>query len=101
MTGRVVAKIAAPASSTTDRMYEGSHMPILAAILHARNPLQILTASEDGFIRVWDYADSSLLDAIDTDMSVYQMCAHKGLGEQILVAGSKHKPTRRQCSLFM
>lgn len=93
--GKVISTLSpsSTGSSTAHSSDGDGHKDIItAAILHPQNPYQLLTASLDGFIKVWDYLEAVLLQNIDTGMPVTQMCAHEKLKGYVFVAS----PTARK-----
>ncbi|GAC99801.1 hypothetical protein PHSY_007404 [Pseudozyma hubeiensis SY62] len=55
----------------------GSHLaPITAIMINPANPLQLLTASLDGRVKVWDFLDGVLLSSFDVQLPISGMAAH-------------------------
>lgn len=51
---------------------EGHTAQIISYALNPTNPLQVLTASEDGFIKVWDWTDGRLIRSINLAAAMTQ-----------------------------
>lgn len=55
----------------------GSHFAAITAIMiNPANPLQLLTASLDGRIKVWDFLDGILLSSFDLQLPISAIAAH-------------------------
>ncbi|SNX86138.1 related to NAN1 - U3 snoRNP protein [Melanopsichium pennsylvanicum] len=55
----------------------GSHFAAITAIMiNPANPLQLLTASLDGRVKVWDFLDGVLLSSFDFQLPISGMAAH-------------------------
>lgn len=65
---------------------EGHTDVITAAIVNPQNPFQLLTASLDGDIKVWDYLEAALLQTIRIGQPVSHMCAHEKFKGQVFIA---------------
>ena len=60
LTNRIVARL-----SDTSMAEENRHVrPITGMMLSLSNPLQLITCSLDGTIKVWDYLESTLHDNV-------------------------------------
>ncbi|GAC75669.1 WD40 repeat protein [Moesziomyces antarcticus T-34] len=56
----------------------GSHFAAITAIMiNPANPLQLLTASLDGCVKVWDFLDGILLSSFDLQLPISGMAAHE------------------------
>lgn len=62
-----VSTLPSPSSVT-----EGHTAQIISYALNPTNPLQVLTASEDGFIKVWDWTDGRLIRSINLAAAMAQ-----------------------------
>lgn len=51
---------------------DGHTAQIISYALNPTNPLQVLTASEDGFIKVWDWTDGRLIRSINLAAAMAQ-----------------------------
>jgi NET1-associated nuclear protein 1 (U3 small nucleolar RNA-associated protein 17) len=69
---------------------------ITAVVLNPNHPFQLITASMDGYIRVWDYLDAVLLQTIDVEQPILQMAAHEKFKDHVFVAVSR--PTKKKNS---
>jgi NET1-associated nuclear protein 1 (U3 small nucleolar RNA-associated protein 17) len=56
-----------------------------AAILSPHNAFQLITASLNGCIMVWDFLDASLLQVIDLGQPVTHLCAHESFKDSVFV----------------
>lgn len=65
---------------------EGHTDVITAAIINPENPFQLLTASLDGDIKVWDYLEAALLQTIRIGQPISHMCAHEKFRGQVFIA---------------
>ena len=98
-TGNLVAKISVSATGTASDDKFSGHIYVAAPL--ACNPFQLITASRDGFIRIWDLTDASLLVAIDIMLPVYQMCTHKCLNDCVIIATPAHEGNGRTFSYHL
>ena len=64
--------------------YEGKD--INAAIINPVNPYQLLTASLDGDIKIWDYLEAVLLQTIRIGHPISHMCAHEKFKGHVFIA---------------
>ncbi|EJD52221.1 WD40 repeat-like protein [Auricularia subglabra TFB-10046 SS5] len=91
-TGQVVSTLSAssngPSSSTTPSTDSGHRRAITSIILHPSNPLQLVTASLDGSIKIWDFLDALLLDTIELNKPVTHMCADTSQPDSVFVAST-------------
>lgn len=60
-------------------------------MIHPHNPLQMITASLDGTIKVWDYLDAVILKNIDVGYPITHLAAHPTIKDYLFVAVSKPK----------
>lgn len=76
--------------SSASRLSDGDgHTDLItAAILNPQNPFQLLTASLDGIIKVWDFLDAVLLQTIDFGVPISHMCAHERYKGHVFVAAA-------------
>jgi len=49
---------------------------VTSLLLHPANPLQLVTGSLDGYVRVWDYLEGQLLRTMDIGYPVTALIAH-------------------------
>ncbi|CAO1631778.1 unnamed protein product [Sympodiomycopsis kandeliae] len=94
-TGQVVSTLSAsdsslPTSEARDRIHTAA---ITGLIIHPHNPLQLITSSLDGTVKIWDYLDAVLLKSIDVGYPVTHLAAHSTIKGSIFVAARKPKAT--------
>jgi NET1-associated nuclear protein 1 (U3 small nucleolar RNA-associated protein 17) len=85
ITGQVVSTLSAPRSPNHD----ASSDLLTSAILNPHNAFQLITASLDGRLVVWDFLDAALLQIIDIAQPIHYMCGHKAFKDTVFVAASK------------
>ena len=88
-TGRVVSTLSSSSIGSSDSRInsgEGHSDLITAAILNPENPFQLITASLDGNIKVWDFLDAELLQTIHIGSPISHMCAHDRFKGQVFIA---------------
>ena len=86
-----------PVGSSASRVASGEgHTDLItAAILNPENPFQLLTASLDGDIKVWDFLDAVLLRTIRIGQPISHICAHqKFLGQVFVSTLTKYDGTK-------
>ena len=96
-TGQVISTLATSFSSS-DRPEV-----ITSAILNPHNAFQLITASLNGCIMVWDVLDGVVLQTIDISQPIHHMCAHEKFRNQVFVAVSRpgtSKSAKGEC-IFM
>ena len=62
---------------------------VTSMVLSPHNPFQLLTASMDGCIRLWDFVDAVLLQTIDISKPILQITAHEKFKNEVCVAISR------------
>lgn len=95
-TGKVVSTLSSSSSASSASRVPagGGHTDsITAAVLNPENSFQLITASLDGTIKLWDFLDAVLLQTIDVGQPVSHMCAHEQFKGQVFVA-TLTKPTK-------
>ena len=65
---------------------EGHSDVITSAIVNPEDPFQLLTASLDGDIKIWNFLDAMLVRTIRIGYPISHMCAHKKLKGQVFIA---------------
>lgn len=68
-------------------------------LLNPSNHLQLLVASLDGLLRLWDYREGKLLRTLDLGSPIQHACGHPSLVDQLfvaLVASPDAEPTKKQ-----
>ncbi|SCZ99393.1 BZ3500_MvSof-1268-A1-R1_Chr7-2g09512 [Microbotryum saponariae] len=74
------------ASSSPSQSSSVGRAKVTALLLNPTNPLQLLVASFDGTVRVWDYYEGRLLRTIQLGAPVLHACGHPSLGDHLFVA---------------
>ncbi|SJX64495.1 related to NAN1-U3 snoRNP protein [Sporisorium reilianum f. sp. reilianum] len=70
----------------------GSHFAAITAIMiNPANPLQLLTASLDGLVKVWDFLDGVLLSSFDLQLPVSGLAAHASNPNTVFVLLKKFR----------
>ncbi|EST08931.1 WD40 repeat [Kalmanozyma brasiliensis GHG001] len=70
----------------------GSHFAAITAIMiNPANPLQLLTASLDGRVKVWDFLDGVLLSSFDLQLPISGMTAHASSPNTVYVLLKKYR----------
>ncbi|KAK8869934.1 hypothetical protein IAR55_000502 [Kwoniella newhampshirensis] len=92
-------------STLSSTVPNGHHKPITALHLSPINPFQILTSSEDGTVKIWDWVEGRLVRTIDfkdQEAKVNNICFGEVLGKWCLFAAitslksaSSHKLVHR------
>ncbi|KAH7886105.1 WD40-repeat-containing domain protein [Phlebopus sp. FC_14] len=78
--------------STLPQSQDQGHTGIItSATLSAQNPFQLITASLDGTIKIWDFLEGVLLRTIDIDQSIHHICTHEKVRDHVFVAAVKAK----------
>lgn len=100
VTGKVVSTLSSSATgSSVSRIAngEGHSDTVTAAILNPENAFQLITASLDGCIKVWNFLDAVLLETIHVGKPISHMCAHGRYAGSVFVAIlTKMKKGRRE-----
>ncbi|KAG1864735.1 WD40-repeat-containing domain protein [Suillus subalutaceus] len=78
--------------STLPRPQDDGHQDIItSAILSAHNSFQLITASLDGTIKVWDFLEGILLHTINLEQPIHHVCGHEKIKDYVFVATAKTK----------
>lgn len=86
--------------STLPRSHDEGHTDVItSAILSAQNSFQLITASLDGTIKVWDFLEGALLHTIDLDQPIHHICTHEKTKGHVFVAAAKKAQT--MCEFFL
>lgn len=88
-TGHVVSTLSPANSSSKPTSPTGYGDAITSMVLSPHNPFQLLTASMDGCIRLWDFVDAVLLQTIDISKPILQIAAHEKFKNEVCVAISR------------
>lgn len=98
VTGEVVSTLAPPPLLSQDEASTSSNRSPSASLtgllLHPRNPLQLLTSSLDGTVRIWDFLDAVLIKTIDVAFPITQLACHASVEDHVFVAIRKPKATQ-------
>jgi len=82
--GKVVSTLPGP--------HDDGHEDIItSAILSAHNPFQLITASLDGTLKIWDFLEGVLLFTINLEQPIHHVCAHEKIKDYVFVAAAKAK----------
>lgn len=96
-TGKVVSTLSSASSSSGSSasrvpVGEGHTDLITTVLVNPLNAFQLITASLDGCIKVWDFLDAVLLQTIEVGKPISHMCAHeKFKGHVFIAASTKNK----------
>lgn len=82
--GKVVSTLPGPQD-------DGHQDIITSAILSAHNAFQLITASLDGTIKVWDFLEGILLRTINLEQPIHHVCGHEKIKDYVFVATAKAK----------
>ncbi|TBU63747.1 WD40 repeat-like protein [Dichomitus squalens] len=89
-TGEVVSTLTPPPNSVSGGAGTSQHTDtVTAAILSPHNPFQLITGSQDGYIRTWDFLDASLLQTISISHPIFHLAAHEKFREYVFVATAR------------
>ena len=84
-TGLVVSTLTPP-SSTNGKIYSDM---LTSVIINPHNAFQLLTASLDGRVMIWDFVNAILLQTVDIGQPIHHMCAHEQFNGSVFVAASR------------
>ncbi|KAH7927287.1 WD40 repeat-like protein [Leucogyrophana mollusca] len=70
---------------------QGHSDVITSAILSAKNAFQLITASLDGTIKIWDFLEGVLLYTLSIEQPIHHICAHEKINDHIFVSTAKAK----------
>ncbi|KAG2350792.1 WD40 repeat-like protein [Suillus weaverae] len=84
LSGKVVSTLPGPQD-------DGHQDIITSAILGAHNAFQLITASLDGTIKVWDFLEGKLLHTINLEQPIHHVCGHEKIKDYVFVATAKAK----------
>ncbi|KAI0756804.1 WD40 repeat-like protein [Daedaleopsis nitida] len=96
-TGEVVSTLTPPPTPSSVSGGAGSSQhsdTVTSAIVSPHNPFQLITGSLDGYIRVWDFLDASLLQTISISQPIFHIAAHDSLSGYLFVAAAR--PTKKK-----
>ncbi|KDR85477.1 hypothetical protein GALMADRAFT_234368 [Galerina marginata CBS 339.88] len=84
-TGLVVSTLTAPPSANTN-----SHTDVLTSVvINPQNAFQLITASLDGRLMIWDFVNATLLQTINVGQPILCMCVHEQFKGFVYVAASR------------
>ncbi|KAJ8468395.1 hypothetical protein ONZ51_g9678 [Trametes cubensis] len=96
-TGEVVSTLTPPPTSISGEAGSSLQSDVVtSAILSPHNPFQLITGSLDGYIRVWDFLDASLLQTISIAQPIFHLTAHERFRDHVFVAAAR--PTKKKTS---
>ena len=94
-TGEVVSTLIPPPSSLSPGAGSSQRSDtVTSAILNPHNPFQLITGSLDGYIRIWDFLDASLLQTISVSQPIFHIAAHESLPGYVFIAAAR--PTKKK-----
>lgn len=64
---------------------------ITALLINPQNPFQLITASEDGRVRIWDFLDAVLLRTIESRIHISHMATHPFSKDHVVVVARRTK----------
>lgn len=70
---------------------------ITSAVLSPQNAFQLITASLDGTIKIWDFLEGVLLRTIGLDQPIHHVCTHEKIKDHLFVAAVKNKKSQSSC----
>lgn len=95
-TGQVISTLSSSGlASSSSSLGEGHSDDITAAIINPRNTFQLVTASLDGLIKVWDYLEAVLLLTIEVGEPITHMCVHQNIPDYLFVATGTQKMSKK------
>ncbi|PWN46911.1 WD40 repeat-like protein [Violaceomyces palustris] len=83
-TGQVVSVLSANHGAS-----EAHKARITGLVINPANPLQLLTSSLDGTLKIWDFLDAVLLSTIDLKLPITHLAAHGSIKGRVIVAVRK------------
>ena len=87
---RITNRVVATLSDVTMSEELRHTAPITGMMLSLFNPLQLITCSLDGTVKVWDYLESQLHDNVHVGHPIVSMSASSHWRNRLFVAVSKH-----------
>lgn len=87
-TTRVISTLHMPAFNEKKNAVKS---PITALLISPQNPFQLITASEDGHICIWDFLDGVLLRTLRCGVHISHMATHTTLKDYVVVVARKSK----------
>lgn len=79
---------------------DGHSDTITSAVLSPQNAFQLITASLDGTIKIWDFLEGVLLRTIDLDQPIHHVCMHEKIKDHLFVAAVKNKKSKKLCESY-
>ncbi|KAF8560049.1 WD40 repeat-like protein [Imleria badia] len=73
---------------------EGHSDIITSAVLNPQNAFQLITASLDGTIKIWDFLEGVLLRTVGIDQPIHHVCTHEKIKDHLFVAAVKNKKSK-------
>lgn len=104
-TGLVVSTLSASPSGSGSEGSDSStgHSDLItSAVLNPQNVFQLITASLDGCIKVWDFLDAVLLQTFDLAQPIVDLTAHENFKDTVFVSvKSGSKKMTSKSALFL
>jgi NET1-associated nuclear protein 1 (U3 small nucleolar RNA-associated protein 17) len=95
-TGEVVSTLSCahprrhlPPSANEEQLSLPSEEVITAAVLNPCNHFQLITASSNGCVMVWDFLEATLLQVFDLEQPITHLCAHEKFDGTVFVGASR------------
>ncbi|EKM61312.1 uncharacterized protein PHACADRAFT_180447 [Phanerochaete carnosa HHB-10118-sp] len=96
--GQVISTLTSVNSASKPSSATGYGEAVTSMVLSPHNPFQLLTASMDGCVRLWDFVDAVLLQTIEVSRPILQIAAHERYKNEVCIAisrGTKKLNNRR------
>jgi hypothetical protein len=61
---------------------------LTSAVVNPQNPFQLIAATQDGRLLIWDFVNGTLLQTINVGQDIHMMCAHEALKGSVFVAAA-------------
>ncbi|PPQ99563.1 hypothetical protein CVT24_005351 [Panaeolus cyanescens] len=85
VTGVVISTLTAPPLTEGGAQSDS----ITACVINPSNAFQLITASLDGRILIWDYVNATLLQTVNLGQPIHHLCAHEQFKGSVFVAVAK------------
>ncbi|TFY82077.1 hypothetical protein EWM64_g1935 [Hericium alpestre] len=95
-TGQIVSTLSAAPAGSSVGSSNGHTDLITSAVLNPHNAFQLITASLDGSIKVWDFLDALLLQTVNLNQPIFHLAVHENFKDHVFVsAGQQSKKTNK------
>ncbi|KAK4057770.1 NET1-associated nuclear protein 1 [Microbotryomycetes sp. JL221] len=85
-TCQLLSTLSVASQPDTDAAHHRRRALVSAIVLNPSNPLQLVVASLDGFLRIWDFTEGVLIRTLDVGAPVLHACASSNLNDHLFVA---------------